>query len=141
MKRMETADVLRQLIRACVDDERTLQHERGFLDGYRSVALTRMARERQQFVVDLEALAVPGQSKPGGSWAELLREVGRNVQVAAAGRNNGDAIATCRHSRQRTEACYDRALQTSWPTEMQRVLESQQGRLHEEADELNRLQV
>jgi hypothetical protein len=138
---MKTADVLRKLIRACVDDERTLQHERGFVDGGRGAALSRMARERQQFVQDLALLAVPGQSDPSGSWAELLREVGRNVQVAAAGRNSGDSIATCRRSLQRTEACYDRALQRSWPAEMQRVLESQQGLLHEEASELNRLQV
>jgi hypothetical protein len=137
---MKTSRLLRKLIRACVDDERTLQHERHFVDSGRGVTLTRLARERQQFVVDLAALAEPGQSGPDGSWSELLREVGRNMQVAAAGRNSGDAVATCRHSRSRTEACYDRALQSFWPAEMRCMLESQQGRLHEEADELNRLQ-
>lgn len=138
---MKTSSVLRNLIRACVDDERTLQHERTFVDSGRRAPLARMARDRQQFVLDLSALADPGQSGPGGSWGELLRELGRNLQVAAAGPNHGDAIATCRHSRQRTETCYDRALQRSWPAAMQRVIEFQRGRLHADADELNRLQV
>jgi hypothetical protein len=60
--------------------------------------------------------------------------------VAAAGRNNGDAITSCRHSRARTEALYEEALRVSWPEEIHRVLTEQRRRLGDEADELNRLQ-
>jgi hypothetical protein len=136
---MKTSQVLRKLIRACVDDERTLLHERKFVDAERGEALTRLAREREQFVADLERLA--GRRQPhDGSWRELSREVERGVWVAAAGRNVGDAIASCRHSRARTEALYDEALQASWPDEIQCLLAAQRGRLHDEADQLNKLQ-
>jgi hypothetical protein len=130
---------LRKLIRACVDDGRMLRHESKFVDAPRAEALTRLARERDQFVAVLEGLAQSKQAHDG-SWRELSREVERDVWVAAAGRNNGDAIASCRHSRARTEALYDKALQTSWPDEIQRVLTAQQRILQDEADELNKLQ-
>jgi hypothetical protein len=136
----KAAQLLRKLMRACVDDERTLRHEHGFVDGERGTVLARLARERRQFVLDLEALAAPGQSELSGSWGELMREVGRNLQVAAAGKNGSDAIATCRHSRRRTEDCYDRALRRPCSDEMSRVLESHRARLHEEADALRRIQ-
>jgi hypothetical protein len=136
---MTTTDVLRKLIRACVDDGRTLRHESKFVDPGRVEALTRLARERDQFVADLERLAKREQPHDG-SWSELSREAERDVWAAAAGRNNGDAITSCRHSRARTEALYDEALQASWPDEIQRVLAAQRRCLHEEADELNKLQ-
>jgi hypothetical protein len=136
---MTTSDILRKLIRACVDDGHTLRHEAKFVDPGRVEALTRLARERDQFVADLERLANREQPHDG-SWSELSREAERNVWVAAAGRNSGDAITSCRHSRARTKALYDEALQASWPDEIQRVLAAQQRRLHEEADELNKLQ-
>lgn len=136
---MTTCDVLRKLIRACVDDGRTLRHESKFVDAGRAEALTRLARERELFVTDLERLAKREQPH-GGSWSELSREAERNVWVAAAGRNTGDAITSCRHSRARTEALYDEALQASWPDEIQRVLAEQRRRLHDEADELIQLQ-
>jgi hypothetical protein len=50
---MATADVLRKLIRACVDDA----HESG-------------GREHEQFVTDLERLANREESRDG-SWTEL----------------------------------------------------------------------
>jgi hypothetical protein len=74
------------------------------------------------------------------SWIELSREARRNAWVAAAGRNSGDAIASCRHSRARTEAVYDEALQAPWSDEIQRVLAAQRRRLHDEAAELIQLQ-
>jgi hypothetical protein len=131
-------DLLRKVIRACVDDWRTLRHEAKFVDGARAEALIRWALEREQFVADLERLA--GREQPhDGSWSELSREAERNVWVAAAGRNVGDAITSCRHSRARTEALYDEALQAPWPDEIQRVLVEQRRRVHDEADELNKL--
>ncbi len=131
---------LRTLIRACADDERTLEHERKFVDAGRAASLTRFAHERQRFISDLEKLAAPGRDhRHSGSWAELLREAGRNVWVTAAGRNNGDAITVCRHSRARTEMHYDEALQRPWPDELRRVIEAQRHRLHDETDELNQL--
>jgi hypothetical protein len=136
---MATSDVLRKLIRACVDDERTLRHESTCVGDARAEALSRLAREREQFVTDLERLAKREQPHDG-SWSELSREAERDVWVAAAGRNSGDAITSCRHSHARTQALYDEALQTSWPEEIQRVLAEQRRRLHNEADELIKLQ-
>jgi hypothetical protein len=136
---MKTSDILRKLIRACVDDERTLRHESKLVDAGRAEALMRLAREREQFVTDLERLAEREQPHDG-SWAELSREAARDVWVTAAGRNNGDAIRSCRHSRTRTEALYDKALQGSWPDEVLRVLAAQRRRLHDETEELDRLQ-
>lgn len=136
---MNTSDVLRKLIRACVDDGCTLRHERKFVDDARADALTRLALERGQFVRDLERLAKREQPHDG-SWSELSREVARRLWVAAAGRNNGDAITSCRHSRARTEARYEAALQVSWPEEIHRLLTEQRRLLGDEADELNKLQ-
>ena len=75
-----------------------------------------------------------------GSWSELSREARRDVWVAAAGRNSGDAIRSCRQSRARTEERYDKALRSSWPDEIQHLLAAQQRCLHDEADELAKLQ-
>jgi hypothetical protein len=136
---MTTSDVLRKLIRGCVDDGRTLRHESKFVDPRHVKALTRLASEREQFATDLERVAKREQPRDG-SWDELAREAERDIWLAAAGANRGDAIASCRRSRARTEALYDEALQGSWPDEIQRVLAAQRRRLHEEADELNQLQ-
>lgn len=137
---MTTSDVLRKLIRACVDDGRTLRHESKFVSDEHAQALARLVGERERFVMDLERFAKREQPHDG-SWSELSREAERDVWVAAAGRNIGDAIAICRHSRARTEALYDEALEASWPDEIQGVLAAQRRRLHEEADELNKLQL
>ncbi len=139
-KPMKPPELLRKLIRACVDDERTLQHERRFVDAGRAETFTRLARERSQFVEELERLGGRAPSRPNGSWAELLREAGREVWVAAAGRNNGDAVAACRHSRARTQARYDSAMQGSLPDEIRRALGEQLRRIRAEAHELIRLQ-
>jgi hypothetical protein len=137
---MKTSDTLRKLIRACVDDERTLRHESKFVDARRAEVLARLAGEREQFVADLERLG--GREQPhDGSWTELLREAERDLWVAAgAGRNVGDAIKSCRHSRARTEALYDEALQASLPEELRRTIAEQRRRLHDEALELNHLE-
>ncbi len=137
---MKASGMLRRLIGACIDDGSTLQHERKFVDASRAAKLARLAREREQFVVDLERLQEASQHRTVVSWTELVREATRNVKVAAAGRNNGDAIASCRHSRARTEARYDDAMLGPWPDETRRVLEAHLRRLHDEADELNQLQ-
>jgi hypothetical protein len=122
-----------------VDDECTLRHEFKFVDGNCAEALARLAHEREEFVEALERLG--GSQQPhDGSWSELAREAARNIMVTAAGRNKGDAVATCRHSRTRTEAAYDEALQATWPSDTRRVLEAQRERLHVEELELNRLQ-
>lgn len=137
---MNTANVIKGLIRACVDDGRTLKHELNFVDAGRAATLGRLAREREQFVVDLERLGDVGARRPNGSWGELVREGARNLWVTAAGRNNGDALAICRHSRARTEARYDEAMRTFWPDHVQRVISSQWHRLQAETQELNQLQ-
>jgi hypothetical protein len=136
---MKTSTALRKLIRACVDDERTLRHESHFVSAGRAEALRRLAGERKEFVEDLVRLAGGAPPDPSGSWTERLGEMGHSVWVAAAGRNSGDAIRVCRHSRARTEALYDEAMQTQWPEDVQRVLAAQCGRIHFDAEELNRL--
>lgn len=88
---MKSSDVLLKLICACVDDERTLKHELKFVDAGRAGTLEGLARERQSFVANLEPLVGPGKFQWDGSWAELLREAGRNAEVAAAGRNSPEA--------------------------------------------------
>ena len=138
---MKTSNVLMKLVRACVDDERTLLHESRFVDARRASTLTRLAREREQFVADLERFGARGPRRTNGSWAELVREAGRNVWVAAAGRNSGDAIASCRHSLARTEALYDQAMHESLPDEVGRVLAGHWSCLHEEASELDQLRI
>jgi hypothetical protein len=126
--------------------ERRLDHfpsgvinECKFVDAGRAQTLTRLAREREQFVAELEWLG-QGVQAHDGSWTELSREVGRDIWVMAAGRNAGDAITTCRYSRARTEALYDEALQASWPDKIRCVLAAQRRRLHDETDELIKLQ-
>ncbi len=136
---MTPSKALRKLIRACVDDECTLRHESTLVDPLRADALTHLARERERFVMDLERLAET-QQPHDGSWSELSREARRNVWVAAAGPNSGDAIWSCRRSRARTEARFDKALKSSWPAEIQRLLVAQRCRLRDEADELVALQ-
>lgn len=136
---MNTNNVLRVLIRACVDDQRTLCQESKWAEATRGETLTRLASEREQFVADLERLG-SRQESHDGSWSELRREVGRAIWVAAAGPNNGDAITACRHSRARTEARYDQALKARLPDEIQRIVAMHRRCLHDETDELNALQ-
>lgn len=136
---MKISKILRNLIRACVDYQWTLQHERTFVDAGRRKALTRLALERAQFIEDLERMGERAQSRPIVSWSEFFRELGRDAWVSAAGRNDGDAIATCRRSHARTEARYDDAMRRPLPDEIRRVLAAQRCRLHDEAEELNRL--
>ena len=138
---MRTSSVLRTLIRACVDDERTLRNARRFVAADDAEALERLAAEREQFVVDLELLAGPSQRRPTGSWTQLLREAGHDAWVTAAGPNRGDAIATCRDSRARTEARFDVAMQESVPGIVRAAIETQRGLVHDEADQLNRLSL
>ena len=131
---------LQKLIRACVDDERMLQHESKLVDARRAGALQRLAHERARFVADLDRLESRAPRRPTGSWVELLREAGRDVFVLAAGRNTSDSIAICRRSRARTEKRYEKALEGPWSDDARRVLAAQQRRLHDEADELVHLQ-
>ena len=136
---MASSDILRNVIRACVDDERTLRHESRLVGEARAEALARLARERGQFVTDLERLAGREEAHDG-SWSELSHEAEREVWVAAAGRNSGDAITSCRQSLARTEALYDEALRAAWPDEVHRLLAKQRRRLHDDSDELVKLQ-
>jgi len=136
---MKTSDVIHQLIRACVDDERTLRHESRFVDPTRAATLRELAAERAQFVAALEPF--DGTASRHGSPAELSREIGRDLWVTAAGRNIGDAIAVCRHSRARTEAVYEHALEEYLPDQVLDVLTEQRSRLHDEIAVLDQLQV
>jgi hypothetical protein len=123
---MTTSNVLQKLIRPCVDDGHTLRHVCMFVDAARPDALIRLALERGQFVMDLERLAKREQSHDG-SWSELSREAARGVWVATAGRNNGDVITSCRHSRGCTDALYEEAVRVSWHEEIHHVLTDSAG--------------
>ncbi len=136
---MKTPSLLGTVIRACVDDERTLQSERRFVDDGRAATLTRLATERGRFVTDLAQLTQSARLPRSSSWAELLREGVRGVWVMAAGRNSGDAIASCRRSLARTEDRYDKALQEPLPLAVRSVLALQRSRLRETEGELNRI--
>jgi hypothetical protein len=70
---MHTSKVFEKLIRACVDDECTLRHESTLVDAGCAEALTRLAREREQFVADLVRLA-ECELPHDGSWSALSRE-------------------------------------------------------------------
>jgi hypothetical protein len=136
---MDTLRVLRRLMRACLDDERTLLREGKLVDARRAVALERMAHQRDDFLVSLEALAAHRRPSTG-TWSDLLREAWRDLWVVLAGRNNGDAIATCRQSNARMEARYDVALRGPWSKNARRLLESQRAMIEGERTELNQLQ-
>ena len=131
---------LQKLIRACVDEGRMLQRESARADARRGPTLERLARERAQFVVDLEGLESLRLRRASGSWVELLREVGRDAFVLLAGRNTGDSVAVCRRSRARTEKRYEKALEGRWSDEARRVVAGQRRRVHDEADELIQIQ-
>ena len=131
---------LQKLIRACIDDERMLQHESKLVDARRAGPLQKLARERAQFAADLGRFESRAPQRPPGSWAELLREAGRSVFVFTFGRNTGDSIASCRRSRARTEKRYEKALEERWSGEARHVLTTQRLRLHAEADALVHLQ-
>jgi hypothetical protein len=131
---------LEKLIRACMDDERTLRHESALTDARRAETLRLLARERAQFVADLDRLEPHAPRRSTSSWAALLREAGRDAFVFALGRNTGDSIASCRRSRARTEKRYEKALEGKLSDEARRVLTTQRLRLHDEADELVHLQ-
>ena len=136
---MNPADTFRKLIHACVDDERTLRHESTVVSTRHADTLTRLASQRAQFVAALEQIQASGQPHDG-SWGELSREAARDVWVAAAGRNEGDAITACRHSSTRTAAVYDEAMLLPWQGETLSVLSAQQRSLRDDAELLNKLE-
>jgi hypothetical protein len=136
---MKTSGALTALILACVDEKHMLRHECKFVEPRSAEILTRLAGDRDQFVVDLQALAGSAQTLDG-SWAELSREAWRDLWTAAAGRSRGDAIASCRRSRARTEATYDAALREAWPAETRSVIAAQRRRVCASAGDLIQLQ-
>lgn len=136
---MSTAASITKLLRACVDDELTLEHERQFVDPGRAETLTQLARERERFVIELQRLGRK-RRRPSASVREILHEGLRALAVAAAGRSHtGDAISSCNHSRARTEALYDRVM-PELPPELRRIVDLQRERLHDEKIDLDRLQ-
>lgn len=130
---------LQQLIGACLDDGRTLDHASGLVDEDRRAVLSRLASERARFAERLQTLGEPG-IQATGSWAGMLRELVRSFRVIAGGPNNGDAIAECRRSRSRTEALYEKAIRRPWSQPILPTLMEQRDRLRYERRELLQLQ-
>lgn len=136
---MNDESTIRGLIRACVDDQRTLLHESKLVGTPLGATLGKFAHERDLFLTDLEQLAKAAR-RPSGSLAEHVREAAREIWVLGCGPNHGDAIAVCRHSRARTQARYEEALRRDWPSGARSMLAEQNRRLEAEADELRDLQ-
>jgi hypothetical protein len=136
---METSNGIDQLVGACVDDKRMLEREIVQVRARHRPMLSELAAERGRFVSTLRALG-GGAARHGGSPIELLRELGRQLERAATGPSNTDAVAACRRSLRRTEARYDKALELSWPDEVRSVLVSQRDRLNHSRDMLISIQ-
>lgn len=130
---------LQQLIGACLDDERTLDHESGLVDDDRRIVLSRLAGERARFAERLQTLGEPGV-RATATWFGLVRELVRNFRVIAGGPNNGDAIAECRRSRNRTEALYEKAIRRPWSQPILPALIEQRDRIRYQRGELLALQ-
>jgi hypothetical protein len=128
------------LIRACVDDEHTLRHEASIVGDALAVTLGRLAAERAAFVTALERIQ-ERESSHDGSWREMSREAAREVWLAAAGANDGDAMAACRHSSARTAAVYEEALLLPWPDATLSVLMAQYKALREDRAWLDKLEA
>lgn len=139
---MNTTNAIESLIAACIDDKRMLEHELGAVSVRSSAVLSEIAAERGRFVDDLEVLrdrAAPRRG-PGGSPFERLREVGRQLERAATGPHEGDAVRACRRSLRRTEAKYDSALELSWPEGARAILSGHRDRLEQTEGSLMAIQ-
>jgi hypothetical protein len=120
-----------------VDDEFTLRHESENVDSVRRGVLTRLAKERGTLIDELRAAR--GDAKTSGlqanserrSWGEWLREFLRDLQVFAGGSDSSDAIAECRHSRDRAESAYSRASELPWAKEGLALLREHAHRLEQ----------
>jgi uncharacterized protein (TIGR02284 family) len=138
---MRSSNVLQTLIESSRDNERMLRHESGFVDTSRRATLTRLADERETTVEQLQAVHRSGRrGGVSGSWIELLRELRRSLRVALGGRNSGDAVAACRHSMNRAEALYDRAVRLPLSKEMLDLILQQRNRVRHANVELMAIQ-
>ncbi len=133
---MHSSTVIAKVIESCLEDERTLVRERKLVDAQKRAVLTRLADDRRRFSEELGRLNGPSPWGGRGSWSALLRELGSDLWVRAAGRNAGDAIAACRRSQHRTDACYEKALELEWPSELKAALSAQHERVHAARHEL-----
>jgi hypothetical protein len=127
---MRTSSAIAKVIESCLDDERTLVREAKLVDAQKSAVLTRLADERRRFSEELERLNGPNKRGALGSWGALVRELGNELWLRAAGRNTSDAIAVCRQSQHRTDIRYEKVLELEWPSDLKVVLTAQHERVH-----------
>jgi uncharacterized protein (TIGR02284 family) len=122
---------LGRLIGACVDDEDALSRASIEVDPVRRRGLERLAREREAFVVELQAAGrtLKGHPPARASWKGALRTALHRAWVVAVGRNAGDALSMCRRSQDRTEASYAAALELDWSRELTQVITEQHGQI------------
>ena len=125
---MKLSSAVRLLIRACANDVNALRHELGNVDAGRRAVLSRLIGERTAFIDELRR-ARGDIARSGGyshpklmTWSEWWRENVRGLKVLAGGLHTGDAVAECRHSRDRTEAVYLRESHLSWGQGMRELL-------------------
>jgi hypothetical protein len=125
-----TAGALRQLIDACIDDQRMLDHESRAVAGRRKAVLERLGEERADQIATLENL--DGENDVGAhsaSWREHAREIAREVRTMLGGPSSGDSVAACLQSCRRTEERFDATLELPWPIAIRSVLLDERARL------------
>jgi hypothetical protein len=130
---MLQSPVVAEIIRSCLDDERTLVQEGRRVGDRQKGTLSRLADERRRFAETLERLN--GQTSRE-SWGAIVRELGSGIWSRAAGRNVADAIEACRQSQNRIEVLYEKALAGELPSEIKATLMSQHERVVAAREEL-----
>jgi uncharacterized protein (TIGR02284 family) len=134
---MQVRSAIAKVIRACLDDERTLVQRSKLVDAERSELLIRMADERRRFAEELEQFNGQGSRE---SWGTVARELESNLWARVVGRNTGDAVAACRRSQRRTEARYDQVLKLVLPTEVRAALMIQYKHVRAARNELTKVE-
>jgi hypothetical protein len=138
---MKTSNAVGNLIDACLDDKRMLEHESRVVGTDRAKLLRKLATERSHDVEDLRGvLSARDKREHGGSWAELGRELGRGLRVALGFRSEGDSIAACRQSCMRTMSRFDQALDLPLAESVRAIVVEQRARLDSAHEALRRMQ-
>ncbi|HEY8073738.1 MAG TPA: hypothetical protein VIF62_06510 [Labilithrix sp.] len=136
---MKQSHAISDLIEACIDERRMLEHESRVVDPKRGKVLDGLAEERTRFVAQLRAVGADSRGHLG-TWREVGRELGRTLRVVFGGRSGGDTVAACRRSCKRTSSRFDEALELPWPPMVRALLSEQRARLEEDGAALMAIQ-
>jgi len=132
-----------KVLNACLDDERTLEHESRLVDEESGGTLARLARQRESFI-DVAKLAPAtkesGPPHPRRSLRSTAREIFRSIRVELWGKNRGDSMAECRRANARARDSLEKALDLSWSAEILDLMLSELTNVRRERTELYRLE-